>query len=1053
MSSPLGSGASGSRSPDEAVPPAFRLGDITQTKLNMKNTPNPRSRHTGSAKRAALALAVACAAAASHAQTEESDGEIFTLSPFTVSSDSDQGYRATNTLAGTRLRGSLKDVASPISVFTDQMLEDVAASNFQEAMLYSVNVENEDEYAPDDTEGESVASTTQNRVRGIGAGSTTRGFFKTSFRTDAYNTNRLTVASGPSAILFGIGSPAGIIDASPATALLTERAGSIGFRVDSESGYRGTVDVNVPIVQDRFAIRVAGLQQKTRTFRDPEYDDEQRVFVAAGIKPFENTDIKLSYEDIKDSRVRARTTLMEDRITDWIALGQPLYDFTNDMWTFDQGATWESRSDLSSWRNSSGIGNNDRVFIAEGNLGSDETQARVWQGTGVSYDINDPYPKSFSDDSILSSSTNYYGAGDKTELDGSIATAVFEQKLADNLYLEFAYNREEYHRDQQDPLRAGLATVQADVNWYLPWPVDSSGNALTSGSPELNPNAGRYFIESQHLAWKQDITLETLRATASYSFDFGEKTDSLGWLGRYDFATMWQKETKDEFKFKQFLRSTDEYWIDGSLGGSNNIRTRYYMDLPNLGGDPDGVPFPMSFPSAPWPTMAGNGSPPQDSTIDVTGKLFVAQGHLLDDSLVLTFGYREDTQDVTNKRFTTTQDATTHEWTHTPNDEISASQSGITRNLGAVYHTPLEWLSLTYSHSNAFNPQGDFMDWFGDPLPPGSGESDDFGVSLSLLDNKLQLRLTRFESTSIDTVEYDWYYEEPKWSVVGAMDASWSMVTLYAPRLAEETGDDSYLAHINNIEEYPGFDWDRIRATRDYKAEGYEMELFYQPSEQWDFRLTASQNQATNLRIVPYLQEYIESRWETWEKYFGYPAWGQWNAEMPEWDEDWATNPNSTGYQLLYSAAAMPRVDSYAAQEGTRTTRGREWRVNLIGNHRFTGALKGLSMGGGVRYRSADTIGYEGKANPRDTNDLGLLIEDIDRPIKGDDIFLTDAWIGYERPIAIGETDATWSIQLNVRNLTGGDEIVPTSVYTTGVPSSYARTSPRSFILSNTISF
>lgn len=198
--------------------------------------------------RPALLLPLCCAVLPLRAQTAPDDtakdpnpDTVVVLSPFVVDSSADHGYQATNTLAGTRLRTSLKDLASPISVFTPELLKDIGATNVQDALRYSVNAENENEFAPDDTEGESVASTTQNRVRGLAVGTPTRNFFKTNFRADTYNTERLTLASGPNAILFGIGSPAGTIDATLATADLLHAFTSIGAMVDNNGSLRGTV--------------------------------------------------------------------------------------------------------------------------------------------------------------------------------------------------------------------------------------------------------------------------------------------------------------------------------------------------------------------------------------------------------------------------------------------------------------------------------------------------------------------------------------------------------------------------------------------------------------------------------------------------------------------------------------------------------------------------------------------------------------------------------------------------------------------------------------------
>jgi len=63
------------------------------------------------------------------ASVESADSTTITLSPFEVVSGQDVGYRAQNTLGGTRLNTSLKDTAASLSVMIAEFLADVAATN------------------------------------------------------------------------------------------------------------------------------------------------------------------------------------------------------------------------------------------------------------------------------------------------------------------------------------------------------------------------------------------------------------------------------------------------------------------------------------------------------------------------------------------------------------------------------------------------------------------------------------------------------------------------------------------------------------------------------------------------------------------------------------------------------------------------------------------------------------------------------------------------------------------------------------------------------------
>lgn len=79
---------------------------------------------------------------AGRTQAETGENEEFVvLSPFVVESESSEGYRATETLAGSRVRTELQDVASSISVVRRQLLRDAGASNDRDLLIYTTNTE------------------------------------------------------------------------------------------------------------------------------------------------------------------------------------------------------------------------------------------------------------------------------------------------------------------------------------------------------------------------------------------------------------------------------------------------------------------------------------------------------------------------------------------------------------------------------------------------------------------------------------------------------------------------------------------------------------------------------------------------------------------------------------------------------------------------------------------------------------------------------------------------------------------------------------------------
>lgn len=170
-----------------------------------------RRRHAGSSVLCAISVALASAAVAATAPSPPaaSTDETVTLTPFVVTSDKDVGYLATSTLASSRLNTPLLDVAAQISVFTPEFLKDLALTNLEEVYLYSTNVESYLEYTPGGDQGANYGTggllRNNNRIRGLGQATNLRNFFATGFEIDTYAAERVTIASGPNAILFGLG--------------------------------------------------------------------------------------------------------------------------------------------------------------------------------------------------------------------------------------------------------------------------------------------------------------------------------------------------------------------------------------------------------------------------------------------------------------------------------------------------------------------------------------------------------------------------------------------------------------------------------------------------------------------------------------------------------------------------------------------------------------------------------------------------------------------------------------------------------------------------------
>ncbi len=273
--------------------------------------------------------------------------ETLVLSPFVVTADEDAGtYKATSTLAGARVRTELRDVASSISVITSEFLKNTGAKNNQDLLVYTANTEVGGIYGNYggvgntfingiSEEGTFLKPNNNTRVRGLDSADNTRDFFATDIPWDGYIVGRVDLQRGPNSILFGIGSPAGIINSSINTASY-RTGGNIENRLGSFGSVRFSLDYNQVLIPNTLAVRVAALDDNTKYRQDPAFNHDKRVFVAGrwdpklfGENSSAQTSLRVNFEHGEVKANRPRVLPPEDRITPWFDTGginRTLYD-------------------------------------------------------------------------------------------------------------------------------------------------------------------------------------------------------------------------------------------------------------------------------------------------------------------------------------------------------------------------------------------------------------------------------------------------------------------------------------------------------------------------------------------------------------------------------------------------------------------------------------------------------------------------------------------------------------------------------------------------------
>ena len=106
-------------------------------------------------------------------------------------------------------------------VFTPEFLSDFGANGLAEMTAYSPNLSVDMLETSSDANPTFISGSdridTRIVVRGLQA-SVSMDFFEAGFAVDNYNSERVELASGPNSILFGFGSPGGLVN------VMTKRA-------------------------------------------------------------------------------------------------------------------------------------------------------------------------------------------------------------------------------------------------------------------------------------------------------------------------------------------------------------------------------------------------------------------------------------------------------------------------------------------------------------------------------------------------------------------------------------------------------------------------------------------------------------------------------------------------------------------------------------------------------------------------------------------------------------------------------------------------------------
>jgi iron complex outermembrane recepter protein len=858
------------------------------------------------------------------------------LSPFVVSSEQDTGYAAQSTLSGTRTRTPLKDVPSAIGVFTADFISDLGAISERDLLAYSASAVPELGDQNANVSGNNIAQPNfQFRIRGQAA-SRARNYFTALVPPDTYNLERLEESRGPNAILFGTGGAGGILNQSTKRAILSRTQTTATGMIGNDHLLRGELDHNQVVANGKFALRFNGLLHDADDTRPHQFSHEQRGTLAATWQVAPKVRLYAEGEMGGIHDALSREFGAKDFYSQWLDRGRPT--------TTTRTANAANAIALSA--------NQQRVTI----VGNDGT-ARNFQQMPQSTTDTARRGAAVLDESIVPRMANVQGAGSERFITYDAASTFLELQPARDLFIELAADYQAMSYRRFDPLIGAYSIFG-----------EPSAN-YRDGT--RNPYAGQFYLDSQWRKVKQREDLTSYRATGSYSLNLGK------W-GRHNLAAMAQYTRNRYRSDSQMNVLLGRPFNAAPSNARNQVFTRTYFDL-NSSADavaatswreiPQQISVVMDT-GAPSTFNTGwvtNGTSINDDWTTHRSYLASLQSYFFKDRLVTSLGLRRDERTLHNRPLLT--DAATGypvvDYSHVDSTKVAANQG----SLGVVYHVR-PWLSLLYNRSENAGEPGTRTELIpdGSLQPISRGKGEDVGLTLSLLDRRVFVRLARYETTMVDD-------SKSVISNANTVDRHHRILdTMVTDRILTAT-------EANALRYRGGSNVDLL----DRKSTGWELGVTANPTANWRIIFNASQGKSVETNLLKRTRALMPEL-------------------LPVWQRARATSVTSSGSTVAQEIADFNTwFATNTAVEGHSSLGDREWQAKFFNRYEFSeGFLKGVFVGGGVRYQSEPTIG----ANPTTVT-----------LFKGESLMEMDALLGYTTRASWFGRNTRMTVQLNIYDL------------------------------------
>jgi iron complex outermembrane recepter protein len=977
--------------------------------------------------------------------------EMITLNPFVVNANANQGYYASETLSGTQMKSQVRDLANPITVLTEEFMKDIGAVNYQEALEFLPSTR---EFKGDasDTEGVNNRNGTPYMVRGFRSSTLTNNFFTSRVKVDNYNTESVTQSRGPNSLLFGLGSVGGGLDATNKLGRFNADSYSLEVRFDSEGSKRASVDINQILIPRKLALRFAALSADQRTTRDLQYARRNSGYLNLTIQPFKGATINLNVESGRMEESIPRSYLAYDSVSAWLNSPLSFFDKANrtDNLIINAPASTANNNARTAARNAlTGVTqsfstSNYLVYVM--NAPQMGVQNWKWKSRGSEAYVNglNQNQTSISPLTVIPGvdfplSTMVPGPSEHFDTFYDKYSASWQQKVLEKTHFELAGAYEDVFNEDWQPITRGDYEVFIDPNYYLP--AQFAANNPDPTKP-LNPYFGVPYVEGNAKLERRDTITKQYRATLSQQIDLSRIEPIKGFdLGKFSAVAFHYYRNVDSYFSQPEEMTTTSVLTTGVIADTQNqIRRRYYL----LPGQP--VHFPAldfrnsginqaadaSIPGGVVPAITSgfvNRLNPVYAPETTKSYAAIGQWELFSRRLIVTGGMRQD--DISSKNFVFNQDPVTRLFLNRGEGAFSPTTESSVKNfnLGVVVKVT-KWLdAYANSATNTVGAGGTAYTIFNERVPDQEGDGYDLGLRGFFLDDRVILKVNYFSNTLLNRIS------DPLRD--GAIGIEMARQNGYVERYLEGMALNGYgdkIAGSPRFANYTGNQlWSDVESD---KTEGYELEATLNPTKQLRIMMNVSYNDSTLNSTYKFTRPWYEQ------------------YVLPYRDDAairaLIANPTFNATRTIgdYITGIERRLAFHEAQVGGARIRGNNWLVNVVGSYAFDqGPLKGLRLGGDLRWRDAPTIGYPEVAGSFDTKN----------PFKGAESFVTSGFASYSWRQNLFARGTTCSVSLRVRNLLNDDEIYPNTAvdYGNGVPHILQRiyVQPRTYELTASMRF